>query len=397
MAVRADGEARVSDGTATVPRGAGRGALVRWFLSYGAFGVPQAAGPIVFALLALPLTGDAQSGAAIVLAITLAQVAGAVPVARLGRGWNAVGYLRVLVGIRMVALAAIAFLAAVEAPFAWLLVAAALGGLVNGAAFGYLRSVLNHLVAPAGLPRALGIAATLGEVTFVAAPVAASVLGTLDPVLALLALSALGTLPLVLVPGVAHATAPAVADGGASLVTPAILLWLGCTLANSAVVSSIEIGAVSLAMNYGLAPEMGFIFTVALCVAAVSGGVWVSVRNRMPGRGVVLGYLGLMSAGAVLIAAQVSAVATVVGAVAIGCCMAPLSTFYSLMLDALSPLHRKAELFALARTANSMGIILTSASLSLTSLAVTQAVAVGAIVTAAGVVSFAGRGSAPER
>ena len=176
--------------------------------------------------------------------------------------------------------------------------------------------------------------------------------------------------------------------------TPAILLWLGCTLANSAVVSSIEIGAVSLAMNYGYAPAMGFIFTVALCVASVGGGVWVSVRNRMPGRRAVAGYLVMMSMGAGLAASQLSVVATVVGAVMVGCCMSPLSTYYSLRLDALSPPHRKAELFALARTMNAMGIILTSASLSLTSLAGTQALATAVIVMATimvVVVSFAGR------
>ena len=375
-----------------------RGPLLRWFLSYGTFGVPQAAGPIVFALLAIPLTGDPGSGAAIVLAITIAQVVGAVPVARLGRNRNAVAFLRVLVGIRMLALAAIAVLAAAGAPFALLLAAAALAGVVSGAAFGYLRSVLNYLVAPSGMPRALGIATTLGEFTFVAAPVAASVLGTIDPVFALLVLSALGTLPMILVPGIAHAKALAPVGASGRLLKPSILLWLACTMANSAVVSSIEIGAVSLAMNYGFPPAMGFIFTVALCVASVAGGVWVSVRNRMPRRSAVLGYLALMSLGAALIALQVSVMVTIVGAVIVGCVLAPLSTYYSLTLDALAPAHRKAELFALARTMNAIGIILTSACLSLTSLAVTQAVSTMLIVVTTitvGIVFFAGRSSHP--
>ena len=116
--------------------------------------MPQAAGPIVFALLAIPLTGDPDSGAAIVLAITIAQVVGAVPVARLGRNKNAVSFLKALVGTRMLALTALLILAAARAPFTFLLVAAALAGLVNGAAFGYLRSVLNYLVEPSRMPRA---------------------------------------------------------------------------------------------------------------------------------------------------------------------------------------------------------------------------------------------------
>lgn len=375
-----------------------RGALVRWLLAYGTFAVPQASGPIAYALLAIPLTGDPGNGAAIVLAITIAQVVGAVPIARLGRHRNAVAFLKLLVGFRMLALAGVAMLAAAGAPFGLILVAAAMAGVVNGAAFGYLRSVLNYFVAPSNLPRALGLAATIGEFTFVAAPVVASVLGTINPVIALLALAALGTMPVVLVPGIAHARAPAPVGGGGSLLKPAILLWLACTVANSAVVSSIEIGAVSLALHYGFPPAMGFVFTVALCVASVAGGVWVSVRNRMPRRPVVLGYLVLMGMGAVLIATHLSVTATLVGAVIVGCFLAPLSTYYSLMLDGLSPPHRKPELFALARTANAVGIILTSTSLTLASLVVTQMVATGLILAATvivGIVFLAGRSSDP--
>src|SRR5205809_5822423 len=59
--------------------------LVRWFISSATLGVPQAAGPIAFALVALSLTGDTSGGAAMILAMTLAQVVGAIPIARLGR------------------------------------------------------------------------------------------------------------------------------------------------------------------------------------------------------------------------------------------------------------------------------------------------------------------------
>ncbi len=370
--------------------------LVRWLLAYGTFSVPQAAGPIVFALLAIPLTGDPSNGAAIVLTITIAQIVGVIPVARLGRNRNAVAFLRVLVGIRMLALGAIAVLAGMRAPFISLLMAAAFAGLVNGAAFGYLRSVLNHIVEPSRMPRAIGIAATLSEFTFVAAPVLASVLGSISPVLALVVLSILGTAPMVLVPSIAHARAPEPVEGGGSLLKPLIVLWLGCTIANSAVVSSIEIGAVSLAMHYGLPPTMGIVFTLALCVASVAGGIWVSVRNRAPRHPAILVHLVLMSIGAGLVAAHYSFVITIVGSVIVGCVLAPLGTAYSLMLDALSPPHRKAEVFALSRTANSIGIILTSMNLTLSSLAVTQAVSAILIMAATvtvGLVCFAGRSS----
>src|SRR6185437_7305087 len=102
--------------------------LVRWLLAYGTFGVPQAAGPIAFALLAIPLTGDPGNGAAIVLTITVAQIVGATPVARLGRKHNAVAFLKALVCLRALALTSVGILAAVRAPFASLLVASTLAG-----------------------------------------------------------------------------------------------------------------------------------------------------------------------------------------------------------------------------------------------------------------------------
>ena len=371
-----------------------RGPLIRWLLAYGTFSVPQAAGPIAFTLLAVPLTGDPRDGAALVLAITIAQVIGAVPVARLGHRANAVTFLKLLVAFRALALFAVGILAAFRAPFALLLVAAAVAGLVNGAAFGYLRSILNHLVAPSQLPRALGLAAALSEFTFVAAPVAAAQLGTIDPVLGLLALTALGTASVVLVPRLPDATVPRPAAGHPGLFSGPVLLWLGCTLANSAVVSSIEIGSVSLALRYGFAPSDAFVFTVALCVASVGGGIWVSARNRIPARATVLGYFLLMSLGAALVALDLSASATLVGAVIVGCALTPLATYYSLMLDALAPAHRKAEVFALSRTANSLGIILTSAILTLTSLTVAQivcAVLISMATIIVGIVSRAER------
>src|SRR5690606_4181830 len=144
--------------------------LLRWQAGCGTFGVPQAAAPIAFALVALPITGAAESGAAMVFAMTAAQVLGAVPVSRLGRRFNAVPGR----GAR-------------GAPFARLIAAVIAAGAVTGAAYGYPRLLLNHLVEPAGLPRALGVAATLNEIAFALSPVAASLLGGVSPVWAMAA------------------------------------------------------------------------------------------------------------------------------------------------------------------------------------------------------------------
>lgn len=343
--------------------------LVRWFISSATLPVPQAAGPVAFALVALALTGDTSGGAGMILAMTLAQVAGAIPITRAGRGLPPTIFLRLLVAFRTVALGAVALLAHYSAPFLWLVAFSALAGAVNGAAFGYLRTVLNQLAPAEKLPRALGIASTLNEVTFVLAPVAASGLGSLSPVFAVLAIALLGAAPALLVPTVlSKPKEEEVHQAAASLISPAILLWLICAAAGSSTVAALEIGAVALALHFGYAPTLAILFTVPLCIASVAGGIWVSVRNRMGSRRAVLIQLMIMTGGAILATLQISMAVTVLGAVLVGAVLAPLGTYYSLALDSLAPPRKRPEVFALLRTANATGIILASAVMTAVSL-----------------------------
>ncbi|TQF00091.1 MAG: hypothetical protein FKY71_05125 [Spiribacter salinus] len=147
---------------------------------------------MAFSLLALTVISDARGGAALILAMTLAQVVGAVPVTRLGKKRSAATFLKLLVIFRTLALIAMALCAYFEVSFAWLVASAAIAGLVNGAAYGYLRSLLNHLTTDSKLPRAQSIAATLNEVTFVLGPVVASGLSTISPVFAIVVLAIVG-------------------------------------------------------------------------------------------------------------------------------------------------------------------------------------------------------------
>ncbi|HEY4165597.1 MAG TPA: MFS transporter [Reyranella sp.] len=319
----------------------------------------------------------------------LAQVAGAIPIARLGRNLPLATFLRVLVVIRTAALASIALLVAHEASFTWLIVLAAVAGSVNGTAYGYLRAVLNHLVPASRFPRALGIAATLNEATFVLAPVAASGLGSLSPAVAVLALAVLGAVPALLVPNVGSAHIAGVQAPAGSLLSASVLLWLACAAAGGAVVASIEIGSVALALSFGYEPALAIIFTVPLCLASVTGGLWVSVRNRMATRKAVIAQLLVMALGSTLAALELSVATTVVGAVLIGLVLAPLGTYYSLILDSLAAPQRRAELFALLRTANAVGVILASAALTVVSLSVALIVVTSLILSATLAVAIA--------
>ena len=366
-----------------------RRSLLRWFASSATMPVPQAAGPVAFSLVALSLTGEASGGAAMILAMTLAQVAGAIPITRLGRNLPAATVLRLLVVFRAVALAAVCLCAYTHAAFAWLVVFAALAGLVNGAASGYLRALLNHFTPASRLPRALGIAATLNELTFVLGPVAASGLGAVTPVFAVVALTVLGAIPALLIPRAGQPHAENAPHARASLLRPAILLWLACAAAGGSTVASIEIGAVSLALKFGYEPTLAILFTVPLCLASVTGGVWVSVRNRMASRNSVASKLSVMTLGVALVAFGPSVTTTVLGAVLIGIVLAPLGTYYSLALDQLAPPHQRAEVFALLRTANATGVIFASAVLTSASLSSALIMVTGAMLAVTLVVRFA--------
>ncbi|WP_022873583.1 MFS transporter [Nesterenkonia alba] len=356
--------------------------LVRWYASLASYGVPQAAAPIAFALVALPLTGDANSGAAMVLGFTAAQLIGAVPLARLGRHFHAISYLKLLLLIRALALGAIAAFAAMGAPFVTLVIAAAVAGLVNGAAFGFLRAVLNHLVATGKLPRALGLAATVNEVIFVTSPLLASGLGAVSPVLAVAALTLIGAAPLLLLPTMPRPAPVGSATSAGRILSPTILLWLFAATALYAAVGAVEIAAVALAVNFGYTPELGFIFPVALCIAAVAGGVWVTTRNRRPSRHMVIVYLCLVTLGASLIAWNHSIAVTLPAAALVGFFLPLLSTYFQLVLDELAPPQRKAEVFALLRNATALGVITISLALTLCSLTTTLVIAAALVLTA---------------
>lgn len=377
------------------------GALLRWFASYGTFAVPQAAAPIAFSLIALPLTGDAASGAAMMLAMTIAQVFGAVPITRLGRRFSPIPFLRVLIALRTLALVGIAVLAGIGAPFALVVAGAALAGLVNGAAYGNLRAALNHLVPAARLPRALGVAATLNEVTFVASPVLAAVLGSFSPQAAAWAMVLLGMGPMLLLPRIATATAPGPEQRRSRLrLSPSILLWLVCGGASAAAIAAIEIGAVSMAVSFGLPAAWGVLFPVAICASSILGGIWVSVHNRMPRRRTVLAWLAVTALGVAAVGFGHSVLATVIGALLVGAVLAPLATYYSLVLDNLVAAEHRAEVFAQLRTANALGIITSSALLSLVSLPMTFTVVITlmtAVMVVAGLVFTAGWVAARRR
>lgn len=360
--------------------------VLRWQIGYGTFGVPQAAAPIAFALIALPLTGSAEAGAGLVFAMTAAQVVGAVPVSRLGDRFGSVGYLRTLIAIRTFGLLAVTILAAASAPFVYLMIAVIAAGLVNGAAYGFLRSLLNHLVEPSRMPRALGIAATLNEVSFATSPVIASLIGAWSPVAAMTVVTVLGAAPMLLIPSMPEARGVGTKKRGQhrDRIPGGVWVWLFASGATGAAIAGIEVGAVSFALSFGLDPAWAFLFALALCIGSVLGGVWVSIRNRMPGRWKVTSFFAITTTAFAVLFVDSHIAVTLAAALVVGWFLPMLDTYFLLALDSLAPEARRAEMFSLLRTTNSIGVMATSGLLALLGLEAALLGGAGLLVTATG-------------
>lgn len=138
----------------------------------------------------------------------------------------------------------------------------------------------------------------------------------------------------------------------------------------------------SFALSFGLNPAWAFLFALALCIGSVLGGIWVSIRNRMPGRWKVTTFFAITTAAFTLLLIDGPIAVTLAGALVVGWFLPMLDTFYLLALDALAPEDRRAEMFALLRTTNALGIMATSGLLALFGLTTALFGALGLLVIA---------------
>jgi predicted MFS family arabinose efflux permease len=121
----------------------------------------------------------------------------------------------------------------------------------------------------------------------------------------------------------------------------------------------------------------------------VAGGIWVSAQNRMASQKAVLTLLVFMTLGSALVAFGPSLATIIIGVILVGLVIAPLATYYSLVLDQLAPPQQRPEVFALLRTANAVGVIFASAVLTAVSLSSALIVVTCAIIAMTFTVGFA--------
>src|SRR5690606_28497235 len=124
---------------------------------------------------------------------------------------------------------------------------------------------------------------------------------------------------MLLLPRIPSATAPGPEQRRSRLrLTPMIALWLVCGGASAAAIAAIEIGAVPMAVSFGLPAAWGVLFPVAICTTSILGGIWVSVHNRVPRRRTVLAWLTVTGLGVAAVGFGHSVTATVLGALLVG-------------------------------------------------------------------------------
>lgn len=361
---------------ATLPKVAFR----RWLTGGQLAALPPAMAPLAFSLATVTMAGGPRIGAAMVMAMTGCQVLFAVPLGRLGDRIGAGRFLRWVLVLRTVVIAALAVAILLRVGPVAVIVIAAIGGVANGAIAGALRSQLSDLVPATRLTRSVALAATANELVFVAGPVLAALLAAALPVLAIAVMAVSSLFAAVLVPLAGAPRSPSTTPDRTPI-QRIFLLWMAFALAGSAAVALVEVGAVTLTLRLGLPPAYAIIFTVALCVSSVTGGALATWYGRTVRRWLVLVMLVASAVGVLGVGVAPAIWTAVAGAVVIGLCLAPLATFYSLCAEKALPAHRRAEGFSWLRTMAGVGVAGTSLLIAVLPLAVAAA-AIGVLLVA---------------
>jgi MFS family permease len=357
----------------------------QWLVSFQLSNLPQGMAPIALTLATMSMsTRGFNVGTALITAMSFSQVVFAVPLGRLGDRLGAFTFLRYALATRAALIVMLAVGIGAQLPAGVLIAVAAGAGATSGPIYGALRSLLSDIVPVERLPKALALAATVGEMVFVAGPVLAAALNVLWPLLpvgvmaAALAGSAL-TLPAVRVTRQTRS-----ARGRVGSIPPAIFIWTAGGFANSAATALVEVGAVKIALDIGLPAGIAAVFAVALCVSSATGGALATWLGPPTARPKIIVLLSTTLAGGLCVYAAEHVVVAISGAILIGLCLAPLMTCYSLRVEALLPSSRRTEGFSWLRMSNALGVATTSLLLTVYSIeqvALVIVVALGIVIT----------------
>src|SRR4029079_5003363 len=112
------------------------------------------------------------------------------------------------------------------------------------------------------------------ELVFVSGPILASTLGGVSVIAAVGVMAISSAVPIAALPHVPRRVSAVPSRARSGSIPLRTGIWLFARVAMTCGVASIEVGAVALAIDLGLAARAALLFVVPLCVASVLGGVW---------------------------------------------------------------------------------------------------------------------------
>lgn len=364
----------------------------RWSAGVQFARLPATMAPLAFTLLTTATAGSYRLGGVLVSVYVVAEMAGAVPLARL---LDRVGAARGLTALLLLAATGFALLtaaAAVHAPNAALFTLVVLPGAAAGASSGGFRTLLADVVDDELLPRAVSIDAIILECTLVGGPVLVTLLALTGPLLPLAAMTLVCLLAAVLVPRRVRVRQRAgLAEDVPSPPLTAYLPWLCCAFTVGLLLSTVEVAPLPLVHRLGAPDTAAPVVITVLSGASIAGSALCAWRGKTGDPRLFLAGLGT---GGLVLAADLGWPGLVGSLALIGGCTGPLVAATSVNFQRLLPKNRRSAGFSLSFTVQACGFGLGSLAVGVLPLSLAPLFGVGSAAIAAGMLAAAAK---PQR
>ncbi|MFD5704207.1 MFS transporter [Streptomyces lasiicapitis] len=340
--------------------------------------LPGTMAPLAFTALTTATTGSYRTGAVMMVAFVIGQLAVSIPVGRLldragpGRG------LHVLLWSSALTALAVGVAALAGVPTWGLLVAAGMCGATAGGLSAGFRTLLSRTVDHSMLLRAISVDAMLLEVTIIAGPALAVALGSGHWAAPMAGMAVAFVISSLMLPRAASGTvgvARAPSAGAAPIAWLRTVGWLGCLFTIGLLLSTLEVGALPLAERAWAGQGASALLIGVLSVSSIVGSALFAWRGGAGTAWAVL-FLSVLAVGGGLTAFAAGRPALIAGLVLVGLCTGPLLAVSSVNLQRVLPPSRRSEGFSVAHFVQTVGFA--SGSLSLGILALETAIALGA-------------------
>lgn len=357
----------------------------RWSAGVQCSRLPATMTPLAFTLLTTATTGSYRLGGVLMAVYVAAEMASAVPLARL---LDRVGVSRGLTGLLLLAAAGFALLtvaAATHAPDAVLLGLVVVPGAAASASSGGFRTLLADVVDDDQLPRAVSLDAVVLECVLVGGPALVALFALAGPLPPLAAMTVAYLLAAALVPrraGVHHRAE--VTDDVPPRPLTVCLPWLCCAFTVGLLLSTIEVAPLPLVHRLGAPDPAAPAVIAVLSGASIAGSLLCAWRGKT---GDPRLFLAGLAAGGLVLAADLGWPGLVGSLTLIGGCTGPLVAATSINLQRLLPKNRRSAGFSLSFTVQACGFGLGSLAVGVLPLSLAPLFGVASAAIAAGMLA----------